>query len=133
MSICKTVIKDCYLWRYRNRDQKFIKTGPIDLIRGQRADGSVFYYTSTHTYKTKGTEWRDSHIPDEKNVVEVKMNHSYTMWSDEDLDYEIVASMFNKKIEETYSEKIRELEKKIKVFEDALTDAQRCLSKHHYD
>ena len=133
MSMNETVIRDCYLWRYRDRDKKFIKTGPIDLIQGKCVDDSVYYRTNTYTYKKYGVEWRDSHIPDEKNVVEVKMNHSYTMWSDEDLDYETVSEMFNKKIEETYNERIKELERKIKVFEDALTNAQECLSKHYYD
>ena len=106
------LFKDCYIWRYRNKDHSFSKFGPLTIKQISKAVGSK------PLKAPRGWQF-DVRINYNQNTIDVHQNHYFYMWSTDDQDIRDISHKFLEYIEQHYKNKI---EKSKERFENVESD-----------
>ena len=103
--------QDCYLWRYRNRDNTFVKWSKISIKQNSpKCD-------NPHSY-VKGSipTWESStSLAQQPNEINVNQNHFYYMWSKYNFDIVDINDKFKQFVILNYEDLINQCEKNIEA------------------
>ena len=134
-----------YLWRYRTRDNTFMKFKDVIL------EEDLFYGSVYVKNKRKSSWQRCTGLDITPDIIQVHMNHYFYMWSYEDYDLNRIAANFLEFAEGHYDKLIRDytsalarcretsvarkkyLKKSIELYETNLDKCRDRLSKYYYD
>lgn len=146
----KKILRDCYLWRYRNKDQTFSKFGPLDIEEYyDTIDECIQHHLLDSGFDRNHWEYCTK-IPKKLDNVEVTCNHYYYMISENDYDIHKITYKFFKFVEYNYEKLCNEYECKAfrakdesrkKILEDKMRFYEKCLDncrerldgKYYYD